>query len=192
MKKESIVFLVLTIISLTFYACEGKKNKKTTEQPKQEVTKSTPKKTVKDISKEKIAPSQKDIKTSSKPLKKNISSVTPHRKYPTINIAPHQKITSPVKIEVNSQGIWLASEGELGTVEIVDENNRVLNLKDNLGILFTADGNWMHSKPALFKTEISFDAKGAKSGKIIIHNHSGEGDGDESGVADSFEIPVVF
>ncbi len=114
------------------------------------------------------------------------------KEHPTANIKRWQKITSPLTVKVNSQGVWFAWEGELGTVKIVDENGKVLNLKNEWGILSSADGNWMHSKPAFFKTSIPFDAKGAKKGKIIIYNNSGPGDGEEAGTSYSFEIPVTF
>jgi len=114
------------------------------------------------------------------------------KKHPTINIKKGEKITSPLTIKINSQGVWSAFEGELGTVEIVDEENRVLNQKDDWGILFTSDGNWMHSKPAYFETTVKFDPKGAKKGKIIIYNNSGEGEGEEAGSSYQFEVAIRF
>ncbi len=111
---------------------------------------------------------------------------------PTTTIKNGQKIVSPITITINSEGIWFASEGELGIAKIVDEKNKILNIKDNIGILFSVDGNWMHTKPAFFKTTIAFDKKNAKKGKIIFYSNPGNGDGDEKGTIHSFEIPVIF
>ena len=113
-----------------------------------------------------------------------------HAKIPEVNVIPHQKITSPVEIKVDSKGHWFASEGELGIVTIVDEDNN--NLGANIAILTSVDGNWMTSGSALFKTILTFDAKDSKSGKLIFHNNPGEGEGNEAGVSKSFEIPVKF
>ena len=113
-------------------------------------------------------------------------------KLPTINIKNEEKITSPLRLKINSQGVWYASEGELGTIEIVDEKNKVLNQKGDWGILFSSDGNWMHSNPAYFETTVKFDPKGAKKGKIIIYNNPGEGDGEEAGTLEYFEVPIRF
>jgi len=111
-------------------------------------------------------------------------------KNPEVNVVPYQKITSPFEIKVDSKGIWIASEGELGIVTIVDENDNELG-KD-IAILTSVDGNWMTSGSALFKTTLTFDAKDSKSGKLIFYNNPGEGEGDEAGISKSFEIPVKF
>jgi len=111
-------------------------------------------------------------------------------KNPEVNVIPNQEITSPFEIKVDSKGIWIASEGELGIVTIVDENN--IELGTNIAILTSVDGNWMTSGSALFKTTLIFEANEARSGKLIFHNNPGEGDGDEAGVSKSFEIPVKF
>ncbi len=111
-------------------------------------------------------------------------------KNPEVNVVPYQKITSPFEIKVDSKGIWIASEGELGIVTIVDENDNELG-KD-IAILTSVDGNWMTSGSALFKTTLTFDAKDSKSGKLIFYNNPGEGERDEAGISKSFEIPVKF
>lgn len=111
-------------------------------------------------------------------------------KNPEVNVVLNQKITSPLEIKVDSKGLWIASEGELGIVIIVDEDNN--NLGTNIAILTSVDGNWMTSGSALFKTILTFDAKDSKSGKLIFHNNPGEGEGNEAGVSKSFEIPVKF
>ena len=116
----------------------------------------------------------------------------PKRKIPTTNIKDNQKITSPLYVKVNSEGIWFASEGELGFVKIVDKNNKMLNKKGNFGILSSMDGNWMHSNPAFFETEVDFEIEGEKSGRIIITSNAGNGEGDEAGSTYTIEIPVTF
>ena len=138
-----------------------------------------------------IEKTQNPIENEVKQENDKVQQVVVQKRYPTINIKEHQKITSPWVIEGNSQGVWLASEGEFGTVEVVDEHGQVLNLKNEYGIL-TAVGEWMTTKPVDFKTIIKFNSKGAKSGKLIFYNNPGEGDGDEAGTSESFEIAVKF
>jgi len=127
---------------------------------------------------------------SKKESSNNNQEVIQTVKYPEISVIPNQKITSPLDIEVDSKGLWFASEGELGIVTIVDEENNELGT--NIAILTSVDGNWMISGSALFKTTLIFDSKEAKSGKLIFHNNPGGGDGDEAGVSKSFEILVKF
>jgi hypothetical protein len=115
------------------------------------------------------------------------------RRYPSTNIKEGQKITSPLNIQVNSEGVWFPSEGELGTIEVVDENNKVLNLKGEWGILsILKPKDWNKKGGVLYKTTVKFDPKEAKSGKIIIYSNSGQGEGDEAGISHTFEIPVLF
>ncbi len=106
---------------------------------------------------------------------------------PTVNIQPNQKISSPLKIKVNSEGIWFASEGELGIVRLLDSDGNELAQ----GIL-SADEEWMKEGPVMFSTELNFDSKKAEKAKLIIHNNPGGGDGDEAGEKKSFEIPVIL
>ena len=133
------------------------------------------------------------INSCNKPKKefsRNNTGEVQHAKNPEVNVIPHQKITSLLEIKVDSKGLWFASEGELGIITIVDEENNELGT--NIAILTSVDGNWMISGSALFKTTLRFESKEAKSGKLIFHNNPGEGDGDEAGVSKSFEIPVKF
>jgi len=133
------------------------------------------------------------INSCNKPKKefsRNNTEEVQNAKNPKVNIIPHQKIISPLDIKVDSKGLWFASEGELGIVTIVDEENNELGT--NIAILTSVDGNWMTSGSVLFKTILTFDAKDSKSGKLIFHNNPGEGEGDEAGVSKSFEIPVEF
>jgi hypothetical protein len=58
-----------------------------------------------------------------------------YRRHPSANIKAGQKIVSPLNIQVNSEGVWFPNEGELGTIEIVNENNKVLNLKGEYLVL---------------------------------------------------------
>lgn len=103
---------------------------------------------------------------------------------PWVNIQKHQKISSPLLIEINSKGLWHASEGEVGTVSLVDENNKTIAT----GILFTKDDKWMTSGDAFFKTTLTFDAKEAKSGSLIFKNRVVRKDDIEL----SFTLPVHF
>ncbi len=108
-------------------------------------------------------------------------------KLPTVNIQENDKLVSPVEIKVNSQGVWTASEGTLGYVELINEKGIELAS----GILTTQE-NWMTNKPVVFSTELIFDSKNSMDGILIIHNDPGSGDGDEAGEKISFKIPVTF
>ena len=109
-------------------------------------------------------------------------------KLPSVNISPNDKLTSPVGIQVNSEGAWFASEGELGTVHLMNDQGEELGM----AILSSSDGNWMTSDPAMFDTQLEFDAAESGSGKLVVKSNPGEGDGDEAGEQYSFEIPVTF
>ncbi len=162
MIKKTKTLTILILILFSIYSCKENKNVETTTEIGKNVD------------------------------EKGNNVENPGRKIPTTNIKDHQKITSPLYLKVNSEGVWFASEGELGLVKIVDNNNKLLNKNGNFGILSTIDGNWMHSNPAFFETKINFEIKGAKNGKIIITSNPGEGDGDEAGTIYTIEIPVTF
>ncbi|OEK08731.1 hypothetical protein A8C32_00170 [Flavivirga aquatica] len=108
-------------------------------------------------------------------------------KLPTVNIQENDKLISPTKIEINSQGVWLASEGTLGFVQLIDEKGTELAS----GILTTKE-NWMTKEPVMFSTELIFDSKNNTKGMLIINNDPGSGDGEEVGKKISFKIPVSF
>ena len=107
--------------------------------------------------------------------------------FPTLNIEPNQLIRSPQKIILNSQGIWSAFEGEIGTVSLVDEFGGLLSS----GILF-AEGDWMTDGPAMFSSELKFTPGLANKGKLIIYSNTGGGSEEEALEQMSFEIPVRF
>ena len=109
------------------------------------------------------------------------------RELPTVSIKKNDRITSPQEIKVNSQGIWLAHEGELGWVQLKDSEGNELAK----GILM-AEGEWMKEGPVMFSTKLTFDAKDKRNGVLVIHNNPGPGDGNEAGEEISFEIPVIF
>lgn len=107
---------------------------------------------------------------------------------PTVNIKEEEVITSPQKITVNSEGLWFATEGKLGHVELFDSEDNLLTE----GHLM-ADGEWMTEKPALFSTALTFTVKeDTEKGKLVIYNNPGNGDGEEAGEKISFEVPVRF
>ncbi len=108
-------------------------------------------------------------------------------KFPTVNITANDKLTSPVLIEVNSQGLWFASEGRLGHVQLVDENGNELAY-DHM----TTKDDWMTNEPVVFTSTLNFNAKENTGGLLIIHNDPGEGDGEEAGEKTQFSIPITF
>ncbi len=109
---------------------------------------------------------------------------TPEEKYPTVNIKPNDKISSPVDIKVNSEGLWFGFEGELGTVTLVDAAGKKLGL----GILSTTE-NWMTKDPVNYKTTLNYKANKSGNGKLIFKGKNPSGDKSRD---KSFEIPVIF
>ena len=106
---------------------------------------------------------------------------------PTVNISPDQTVSSPLMVKVNSQGVWMAFEGELGWAILRDDQG----IEMAKGIL-KADGDWMKSGPVMFSTELTFDATGKNGGTLTIMKNPGPGDGDEAGKEEAFEMPVRF
>ena len=106
---------------------------------------------------------------------------------PTVSINPHDVIKSPLHLSVNSMGVWHAHEGELGHVQLIDQQGNELAT----GILSTSE-DWMKSGSILFQTVLEFNSKENKRGYLTIHNYSGVGDGSEAGEKLSFKIPVRF
>jgi uncharacterized protein YrzB (UPF0473 family) len=106
---------------------------------------------------------------------------------PTVSINPHDVVKSPLHLSVNSMGVWHAHEGELGHVQLIDQQGNELAT----GILSTSE-DWMKSGSILFQTVLEFNSKENKRGYLTIHNYSGVGDGSEAGEKLSFKIPVRF
>ena len=106
---------------------------------------------------------------------------------PSVSINAYDEVSSPLDIQVNSMGIWSAHEGELGRIEVVDQEGNVLTT----GFLTTTT-NWMKEGPIVFKTYLEFDPKNAEKGALIIYNNPGDVDGTEAGEVHQFEIPIRF
>jgi len=106
---------------------------------------------------------------------------------PTVNINPHEVVKSPLQLSVNSMGVWHAHEGELGHVQLIDQQGNELAI----GILSTSE-DWMKSGSILFQTVLEFNPEKYKKGYLTIHNNPGDGDGSEAGEKLSFKIPVRF
>ena len=106
---------------------------------------------------------------------------------PTVSINPHDVVKSPLHLSVNSMGVWHAHEGELGHVQLIDQQGNELAT----GILSTSE-DWMKSGSILLKTVLEFNPEKYKKGYLTIHNNPGDGDGSEAGEKLSFKIPVRF
>ncbi len=106
---------------------------------------------------------------------------------PTVSINPHDVIKSPLHLSVNSMGVWHAHEGELGHVQLIDQQGNELAT----GILSTSE-DWMKSGSIIFQTVLEFNPEKYKKGYLTIHNNPGDGDGSEAGEKLSFKIPVRF
>lgn len=106
--------------------------------------------------------------------------------HPWIDVYHDQVIFSPLTININSRGKWMAHEGELGHIELYDEWDSLLTKS----IMRSKDGKWMTSGDAWFTAEIEFDAGGASKGKLFFHKRfvTTEGGNKE----DKFELPVYF
>jgi hypothetical protein len=50
------------------------------------------------------------------------------KEHPSVKIKNGQVVSSPLKIEGNSEGAWFGFEGQLGTVSLVDNDGKVLGL----------------------------------------------------------------
>ncbi len=104
--------------------------------------------------------------------------------YPSINISSNQTITSPMPIEINSEGVWFGFEGELGTISLLDETNKALGT----GIM-TAKGEWMKKGPVQYTCKLTYNATKSGKGKLLIKNNN------PSGLTErdkSFELPVRY
>lgn len=162
MKNLNIIYIVLIcIVHISLNSCKNNSNPQEDKTPIPQ-----------QVDKEKTTLTEEEPKQT---------------KYPTLNIKPNDQINSPIEIKVNSEGVWYASEGELGWIQLIDDKGNEL-AKGRL----SADGDWMKSGPVMFSTTLTFDSKNIKTGKLIVHNDPGEGDGDEAGESISFEIPIIF
>jgi len=104
---------------------------------------------------------------------------------PTVNIKQNQKISSPLLIEFKSNSAWIAHEGELGSVTLIDAHN------NNLGvaILSVTDGNWMSKDPLTSKVTLTFNIKSTTSAKLVFRNNNPSL---TDGINKSFELDVLL
>jgi len=81
-----------------------------------------------------------------------------------------EKITSPAKVSgyVNGDG-WIGFEGQVGTVELVDENNNSLGIA-----VLTAKTEWT-SLPIEFETNLEFNKINEGKGTLIFRNENPSG-----------------
>lgn len=126
---------------------------------------------------------QKETSTSTKKEepKEEVKESEPR---PSISIKANQEITSPMTIEVNSEGVWFGFEGELGTIRLLDENDKELGL----GIM-TAQGEWMKEGPVIYNCELTYKASKSGKGKLFVQNNNASGLKEHD---KSFEIPVAY
>lgn len=104
--------------------------------------------------------------------------------FPTINIEAGQVIESPLKIKVNSEGKWGGFEGELGTIELFDQQNNTIGLC----ILSTTE-NWMVKGPVNYNCDLEFNVSTSGDGRLVIKNNNPTGDIEFD---KSFVIPVQY
>jgi hypothetical protein len=97
---------------------------------------------------------------------------------------PQEGITSPLKISgsINGAG-WSGFEGQVGTVTLVDSNNKTL-----AQTFLPATTDWM-KLPTSFEATLNFVAPKSGSGMLIFKNENASGDP----VRDkTFKLPVNF
>lgn len=104
--------------------------------------------------------------------------------FPSINIEAGQVIGSPLKITVNSEGKWGGFEGELGTIELFDQENNTIGLC----ILSTTE-NWMVNGPVRYNCDLEFNASLTGNGRLVVKNNNPTG---EPKFDKSFVIPVRY
>ena len=108
----------------------------------------------------------------------------PKVQHPSVNITPNQIISSPLKINGSSEGVWQGFEGQIGWVELQDANGNILDAQS----MWVGEG-WMTNKPVDFSATFEFENPKTKTGKLVFEkeNPSGLPENDQS-----FEIPVKF
>ncbi|MDZ4384934.1 MAG: Gmad2 immunoglobulin-like domain-containing protein, partial [Candidatus Moranbacteria bacterium] len=92
------------------------------------------------------------------------------------------EIKSPVEISGEARGTWFFEASF--PIRLVDENGQEL-----AHAAAAAQGDWMTEGFVPFKAVLVFDAKGARSGKIILEKDNPSGLPEHAG---SFEVPVKF
>ncbi len=103
---------------------------------------------------------------------------------PTVDVQPHQIISSPLKINGNSNGAWYGFEGNLGTVEVQNDIGDVLAIAG-----LPIAGEWMTEDPVNFTAVVAFDTGGATQGRLVFKN---DNPSDNRELDKSFEVPVRF
>ena len=156
MRHFKILLLSLTLISLSFVSCKNSKKDTITEEVV--VEESTPE------------------------VEMEVTDDNP--KHPSVDVKANQTITSPLTLNINSEGAWLANEGELGTVELFDKNNKSLGS----AIMSSKDGEWMTTGPAAFIATLNFTVSEAQTGNLVFHNNVVSDEGIDREM--SFHIPV--
>lgn len=105
---------------------------------------------------------------------------------PSVNINPNDTIQSPFELHINSEGIWSAYEGELGTVNVLNAKGENIAT----GIMRSADGNWMTTEPAPFVAGLEFNIEEGQAGTLVFHDNFVTEEGGNKPKA--FEIPVYL
>lgn len=103
---------------------------------------------------------------------------------PSINIKADQLLKSPLKITVNSEGKWSGFEGELGTIELLDEHNNTLGQC----ILSTTE-NWMVNGPVNYNCDLIYNTDSSGKGTLVVKNNNPTGKVEHD---KSFIIPVQY
>ena len=94
----------------------------------------------------------------------------------------NDRITSPVIVSGQASGWYF--EGAF-PVRVVDENGKELGRGNAVAL----EGNWMTTNFVSFKGSITFDAQGAKKGKIIFEKDNPSGLPQN---AESYSMPISF
>jgi hypothetical protein len=106
--------------------------------------------------------------------------------FPEVELTPNQLVASPLVIDIHSKGVWMAHEGELGLVSVMDANGEKLAT----AIMKSKDNDWMRSGDAIFQAELQFEHPDTPDGKLVFENRLVTNEGNNQ--KETFEIPVRF
>src|SRR3989344_1322299 len=98
----------------------------------------------------------------------------------------NETVTSPLIVSgyVDGKDRWTGFEGQVGTVQLLDGNGKLLVL----GILTATDENWMQF-PTNFSTTLTFSAPATAEGALVFRNENASGLPDYER---EFRLPVKF
>lgn len=101
------------------------------------------------------------------------------------SLQPNDVISSPLKIDgyVNGGG-WIAFEGQVGTVNLLDANGRMISSS-----ILAVPGEWMKNPPINFETMMMFEKPQTEIGSLIFKSENPSGNPDNN---KEYTLPIRF